>query len=43
MVFRNSRNFKKIWICRELNKEQLYLLELFKIRDRILIKKSRKL
>jgi hypothetical protein len=29
----------KIWIYRELNKEQLSLLELFKIRDRIWIKK----
>jgi hypothetical protein len=28
----------KIWICRELNKEQISLLVLFKIRDRIWIK-----
>jgi hypothetical protein len=35
-----QKNLNKIRICREWNKEQLSLLELFKIWDRIWIKKQ---
>jgi hypothetical protein len=33
----------KIWICRELNKEQCSLLEIFKIRDKSWIKNQGRL
>jgi hypothetical protein len=35
------KNSNKIWICRELNKEQLFLLALYKIRNGIWIKIQR--
>jgi hypothetical protein len=42
-AFHCSKNRNKIYICRELNKEQLFILELFQIQNRIWIKHLSKL